>query len=80
MIAYTPKSIMINWLQRDFRFTEDEACDEIRFLYTNDLPITYQGYLKTRRIGATKVLDRKTRSTIYMSFMRSFEHASFVAK
>ncbi len=77
MIAYTTKEIMVNFLQRDFAFTESEARQELEVLFINNKPVTRDYYLTVRRIGLKSVGDRSVRASIYESFENAQNHSSF---
>lgn len=77
MIAHTTKQIVINFLQRDFGFTETEARQEIEVLYlTNTIPCVRGYYLTVRRIGL-KAINRSIRNSIYDSFENAQNHSTF---
>ena len=79
MIAHTTKEILVNWLQRDFCFTEKEARYELGFLMnSNGRPVTRDYYLTVRRVGATITLTRKDRGEIWESFQNAQNHGNFI--
>ena len=77
MIAYKLKEIMVNFLQRDFGFSESEARQELEFLFSNSLPVTRDYYRTVSRVGATVALNRKLRDDIWESLENAKNHASF---
>lgn len=77
MIAHTTKEIIVNFLQRDFGFTEFDARQELEVLFVNDIPCTRDYYLTVRRFGLVAKCSRAVRISIYESFLNAQNHASF---
>lgn len=77
MIAYTLKEIIVNFLQRDYSFTEAEARAELEVLFINNRPVTRDYYLTVRRTGLKVIGGRAVRASIYETFKNSQNHASF---
>lgn len=78
MIAHTTKTIMVNFLQRNFGFTEAEAKQELEVLFIfHNVPCLRDYYLTVRRTGLKAIGDRAVRAKIYDSFENARNHSTF---
>ena len=68
---------MVNFLQRDFGFTESQSRQELDYLFINDLPVIKEYYRTLRRVGATIALSRKLRDDIWEALENAKNHANF---
>ena len=68
---------MVNFLQRDFGFTESQSRQELDYLFINDLPVIKEYYRTLRRVGATIALSRKLRDDIWESLENAKNHTNF---
>ena len=76
------KTMVLNtfkkFLVRDEGFSEQQAEEEVTFLIVNGTQVTktyYTGF--QRRIGASKVLNRKQKLSVYMALENAMNHVSF---
>lgn len=61
-----PRARLVASLVAYFGFTREEAEQEVLYIFLNPVRIrTQQSYLTVRRIGATKLLNRATKSEIW---------------
>lgn len=77
MIAHNTKEIIVNFLQRDFAFTESEARQELEVLFINNRPVVRDYYLTVRRVGLKAIGNRAVRASIYETFNNTQNHSTF---
>ena len=76
------KAMVLNtfkkFLVRDEGFSEQQAEDEVKFLIVNGKQVT-KTYYSTfqRRVGASNVLNRKQKLSVYFTFENAMNHVSF---
>lgn len=72
------RRVMIGFLMRDHGFTQEQAINELQYLFVSQTVTGSEGqYLTRSRVGATKALSRGLRISIFQSFKNAINHATF---
>jgi hypothetical protein len=77
-VLYKPSiiKVFINFLVRD-GWTHQQANKEIDFLFQNNRVVLKEHYLRTRRIGSTRLLNRAEQHRVYRSLENACNHVLF---
>ena len=71
------KNTFVKMLIRDMGFTASQATSEFCLIVVNNVQMNIGNYLSVRRIGATKMLSRADRCSVYATFENALNHATF---
>lgn len=74
----TVRHTFANFMAREGTMTYVQAVEEFEFLMVNNQTVTEEHYMyRVRRIGASVLLTRSQRQSVYMSFQNAINHSTF---